>query len=86
MPRVSEFYGIVIAMFYNEHGPAHFHAVYGEHHASVGIDPVRIVEGSLPPRTLRLVREWAATHQHELQDDWLRAREHRPLLPIEPLE
>ena len=31
MPVVSRFYGIVIKMFFSEHGVPHFHAVYGEH-------------------------------------------------------
>jgi hypothetical protein len=28
VPRISEFYGIVIAMYYREHGVPHFHATY----------------------------------------------------------
>lgn len=28
VPRISEFYGIVVAMYYREHGVAHFHATY----------------------------------------------------------
>lgn len=31
MPEISRFLGIVIGMFYKEHGVPHFHAVYGEH-------------------------------------------------------
>lgn len=30
MPEISRFFGIVIAMYYNEHNPPHFHARYGE--------------------------------------------------------
>ena len=30
MPEISRFLGIVIAMFYNDHAPPHFHAMYGE--------------------------------------------------------
>lgn len=26
---ISEFFGIVIAMYYNDHSPPHFHARYG---------------------------------------------------------
>ncbi len=25
MPEISRFFGIIIAMFYNEHNPPHFH-------------------------------------------------------------
>lgn len=33
MPRVSAFYRIVIAMYFDDHPPPHFHARYGEHEA-----------------------------------------------------
>jgi hypothetical protein len=86
MPRISQFYGIVIAMFYNDHEPAHFRASYGEHRANVAIQPVRVIAGSLPRRVQSLVFEWAAMHQTELIENWQRARQHRTLFPIEPLD
>ena len=57
MPRVSEFYGIVIAMYVREHELAHFHAACGEYEAVIGIDPIRVLEGRLPTRAHRLVVE-----------------------------
>jgi len=30
VPELSRFLGIVIAMFYRDHAPPHFHATYGE--------------------------------------------------------
>jgi Domain of unknown function (DUF4160) len=33
VPRLSEFYGIVIYMYWGDHSPPHFHAIYGEHEA-----------------------------------------------------
>jgi len=86
MPRVSEFYGIVIAMFYNDHEPPHFHAIYGEFQAIVGIDPVAVMRGELPSRASNLVREWATQHRDELFANWERAREHAALQRIAPLE
>ncbi len=35
MPRLSEFYGIVISLYWAEHPPPHFHARYGEHRVAV---------------------------------------------------
>jgi hypothetical protein len=64
---------------------AHFHAVYGEHEASIEIDPV-VVHGSLPPTPLRLVLEWARLHKRELLENWQLARLGQPLKPIPPLE
>jgi uncharacterized protein DUF4160 len=85
VPRISAFYGIVIAMYYRDHEPPHFHAVYGEHEATIEIATLRVLSGSLPTRALRLVREWAALHTHELAANWRRAREHQPLDTIAPL-
>jgi hypothetical protein len=57
MPRVSEFFGIVIALYYNDHAPPHFHAKYGESEAEIGIETLEIIEGSLPRRVFGLVLE-----------------------------
>jgi hypothetical protein len=70
MPRISAFYGIVIAMHYDEHGRPHFHARYAEHDASIAIDSLEILGGSLPRRALTLVREWAEQHREELESNW----------------
>ncbi len=86
MPRISAFYGIVIAMFYNDHEPAHFHAVYGEYRALVRIEPIEMLEGRLPRRAEGLVLEWGRLHQDELMANWERARRHERLMAIEPLE
>lgn len=85
MPEISRFLGIVIGMFYREHGVAHFHAVYGEHEITVEIETGRI-HGSFPPRALRLVLEWAAMHRTELLANWARARRSELLEQIAPLE
>ena len=56
MPEISRFLGTVIGMFYNEHGIAHFHAVYGEHEISVAVES-QAFQGNFPPRALRHVLE-----------------------------
>lgn len=86
MPIISEFYGIVIAIFYKDHNPPHFHARYGEYEAKVTLQNPEIIEGFLPAHAKSLVLEWARNHESELQADWELARNHKPLLPIEPLE
>ena len=52
MPEISRFFGIVIRLHFNDHEPAHIHAIYGEFEAEVGIDGPRLLKGSLPPRGL----------------------------------
>ena len=86
MPRISEFFGIVISMFYKEHAPPHFHAAYGQFEATVTVDPIQIYRGKLPPRVRSLVFEWAATYQQELRENWGLARKGKPLKKIPPLE
>lgn len=86
MPEVSRFFGIVIRLFWNDHDPPHFHAVYGEHEALIEIETLAVFRGELPRRALALVLEWAALHRDELREDWRRARAQEPILPIEPLQ
>ena len=86
MPRISSFYGITIAMYWDErdHHVPHFHAEYGGQVASVALDG-SIIAGALAPRARRLVREWARLHEAELLRNWRRARHQRPLDSIAPL-
>jgi len=85
MPRISAFYGIVIGMFYRDHPPAHFHAVYADSEAKFDISTLELIEGRLPLRAARLVREWAELHRAELAADWELAVQRRPLRAIDPL-
>ena len=85
MPEISRFFGIIIRMFYNDHEPPHFHAVYGEHEISVEIESGTI-HGEFPVRALRLVLEWANLHKQELIENWQIARQGQPLKRVPPLE
>ena len=85
MPQISNFFGIVISMFYDEHSPPHFHAAYGEHRCSIDIRTLAVLEGYLPPRALGLVIEWAIVHQKELADNWRNVERKEPLIKIAPL-
>lgn len=71
MPEISRFLGIVITMYFNDHNPPHFHVRYESFRAILGIDPIELREGRLPPRVLGLVTEWAEMHQQELLENWL---------------
>jgi hypothetical protein len=70
MPEVTRFYGIVIKIFFGDHPPPHFHAVYGEYNALVGIESLKIIEGDLPSRAEKMVIEWATLYQKELLNMW----------------
>lgn len=86
MPEVSRFFGIAIRFYFNDHEPAHFHAVYGEHEALIGIDTLDVLRGELPTRALALVLEWASLHRGELRRNWGNARLGVPPAPIAPLD
>jgi hypothetical protein len=73
-------------MYYRDHAPPHFHAIYGDWDASVVIESVELLDGNLPTRAWRLVREWAEMHQSELLLNWERARLQQPLKSIDPLQ
>lgn len=85
MPQISFFLGIIIRMFYRDHNPPHFHAVYAEYEGLIDISKLELIGGSLPPRVLGLVIEWAALHQKELLENWERARNQQTLIPVAPL-
>lgn len=70
MPTISSFYGILIQMYWQEHGPPHFHALYAEHEAVIDIRTLAVTRGSLPRRAMSLVLEWADGHRDELMEDW----------------
>ncbi len=85
MPEICRFLGIVIGMFYREHAPPHFHAVYGDFEITVEIDG-GVVNGHFPTRARALVIEWCALHREELLEEWALARAGRPLVRLAPLE
>ena len=86
MPRISEFYGIAVSMYYDDHAPPHVHASYGGQRASIAINPIRRLRGTLTPRALALVADWIALHQGELQENWERVQRHEAPRPIAPLD
>ena len=73
-------------MFFDDHNPSHFHAEYGEHAGLIDIRTLFLLSGSLPPRVLGLVIEWATLHRQELLDDWEKAKSQQELKKIAPLE
>jgi hypothetical protein len=70
MPTISRFYGILIQMYFADHAPPHFHALYAEFEALIDLQTFEVIRGGLPPRATALVREWAEQHRNELMRDW----------------
>ncbi|MEW5893911.1 MAG: DUF4160 domain-containing protein [Pseudomonadota bacterium] len=86
MPTISQFFGIIIQMFWREHAPPHFHALYGEHEALIDIRTLEVIAGSLPKRALNLTIEWAIEHRDALMEDWTLCQSKQLPKQIPPLE
>jgi hypothetical protein len=85
MPEICRFLGIIVTLNWLEHGVPHFHVKYNEFKASISIDPLKILEGNLPPRVVGLVMEWATLHLDELKENWNLAMQKEQIKKIEPL-
>ena len=72
MPVIARFYGILIKMYFSqsEHGIPHFHAVYAEYNGVFSIETLEMIEGDLPARAQRVVKDWALLYQQELLRMW----------------
>jgi len=86
MPEITRFFGIIVRLFYDDHGVPHLHAEYQGNKAKVDFQG-NVLAGDLKSRTaLKLLREWIDLHTPELQKAWGLAREGKPLEKIAPLE
>jgi hypothetical protein len=70
MPIIARFYGILIKMYFKEHGVPHFHALYAEYNAVFDIESLEMIEGDLPRRAQKLVKEWAELYKNDLIAMW----------------
>lgn len=86
MPEISRFYGIVIAMFYDDHNPPHFHAFVGDSQAVFSIQSMKILKGNIPRKSHKSVIEWGVKNRERLLENWYLSIERKPLIPIPPLK
>jgi hypothetical protein len=86
VPVISFFFGIVVRMFYREHGVPHFHAEYQGQQATFTFDGAPLA-GELRSRTaLRLIKDWALAHRVELEANWDRMKAGEALERVAPLD
>lgn len=86
MLTISEFYGIKIYIFYDDHKEPHLHAYYGEFEGEISINTGKLIKGELTPRAMKLVKEWMEEHKEELRENWKLAEEHKKLKKVDPLK
>lgn len=70
MPRIAEFEGIVVYIYFNEHVPPHFHALCGDDEVVIAIETCNVVEGGLPAAKLKRALRWARDNQDMLRAKW----------------
>lgn len=72
MPILSQFYGIIIKMYFqqSEHNPPHVHVVYSGYIAEFNIRTGRILEGKFPPKETAMVKIWLKLYREELLKIW----------------
>ena len=80
------FRGIKICIYWKDHMPPHLHAFYGGKEVVVSIEELEVLDGSIPPKQLKMLLGWAAFHQEELRENWELAKENQELFAIEPLK
>jgi hypothetical protein len=86
MPTISVFYGVTIRMYWGDHVPPHFHALYGEFEATIAIETLAVLRGRLPKRALALTLEWASAHREALFEDWRLCAMNQTPRKIPPLD
>lgn len=88
MPVISQFYGIVIQMFFDENGKhheKHIHVRYNEQEAVYDLKG-NILEGQVPYKKRKLVEAWITIHEEELNSLWNLIHEQGEFFKIEPLK
>jgi hypothetical protein len=85
MPVISEFYGIKIFMFWNDHIPPHFHAEYGDKKVLVDIVNGTVIKGVFPFKQLKLVLAWCEIHREALLRNWENDKQQLEINKIKPL-
>jgi hypothetical protein len=82
MPEITRFYGIVIKLYFADHPPPHFHAIYGEYLGVFNIETAEMIEGDIPVRARKLIQEWATLYQSDLMSIW-QTQNFKKLPPLE---
>ena len=88
MPRISEFYGIFIYMYFQDvgqHHAPHVHVRYGEYKAVFAIETGEQLAGRLGGKQTRRVQDWIAARRVALEENWQRALRGETLERIDPL-
>ena len=88
MPVISQFYGIIIQMFFHDndkHHEKHIHVKCNEQEAVYDLKG-NILEGRIPYKKNKLVQAWITIHKEELESLWILIHKQGEYFKIEPLK
>lgn len=88
MPIVSQFYGIIISMYFNDtdrHHLPHIHVQYAEYRCGVDFDG-NILSGTIPNKQKKLIVAWIELRKEELITLWNMLQSGNGTFTIEPLK
>ncbi len=70
MPRIKDFGGFQIWMYFEDENPPHFHVEGPDFSAKLRIDDLTVIAGSLPAMVRRRVRRWVPANRALLNAKW----------------
>lgn len=88
LPIISQFYGILIKMYYNDnekHHREHIHAQYCEFNGVFDLNG-NLIKGSMPNKQKKLIEAWIEIHKEELMRLWKLTQNDGEYFEIEPLK
>lgn len=88
MPIISQFYGIVVKMFFNDnlqHNLPHIHVEYAGNKSVFDFDS-NMLSGNMPIKQRKMIEAWILIHQEELKALWNVLNEDKQFFRIDPLK
>jgi hypothetical protein len=70
MPTYFVIDGIKIDLYFDDHAPPHFHALFAEYEVLIAIKTLDVHQGSLPKKQLKKIIQWARKNQDLLLEIW----------------
>ena len=70
MPTYFVIAGVKIELYFKDHNPPHFHAIFAEYDAIIEIQTARVIGGALPPVKRKIILKWAKENKQVLLAIW----------------
>lgn len=70
MPAIKVIDGVRIYIYFFDHNPPHFHAVFAEFEELIAIESLETLKGTLPQIKRKKVLSWAKENQIYLNTKW----------------